>query len=362
MSAGLDPEIDRQRLVALKRAWIPRFVANGVDHNDVVRTLDRISTWAGWLDAWIGTGGEHERLAAAADARGHRRTAGEAFVRAAVCYHFAKFAWLEDLSKVRSATERSVACHQRGMRLLDPTFERLEIPFDRDRIVANLRQPRIKTAGAGARRPAPLVVLVPGLDSTKEELTRWEECFLARGMATASLDGPGQGEAGRVNAIRPDSEAAIGALLEALQPRTDLDSGRVAIAGPGLGAYYAARAAAMDRRICAVAMLGGPYTLMLRSAITAAKFMHEARISDEAEARAYAARFTLEGIARRIAQPLLVVHGQVDAIMPWEEAERIANEAPRGEFLLYPDGNTACNSVDHRAKPDVADWLIEKVA
>ncbi len=47
--------------------------------------------------------------------------------------------------------------------LLDPSAERVEAPLpDGGRVVANLRRP----AGDGAR---PLVVLIPGLDSTKEE-------------------------------------------------------------------------------------------------------------------------------------------------------------------------------------------------
>ena len=50
----------------------------------------------------------------------------------------------------------------------------------------NLRRP------AGADRP-PLVLLIAGLDSTKEEFFAAENVFLARGMATFSLDGPGPG-------------------------------------------------------------------------------------------------------------------------------------------------------------------------
>src|SRR2546430_13253170 len=48
------------------------------------------------------------------------------------------------------------------------------------------------------------LVLIPGLDSTKEEFFAWESAFLDRGMATLSLDGPGQGETGFRLDIRPD--------------------------------------------------------------------------------------------------------------------------------------------------------------
>ena len=50
------------------------------------------------------------------------------------------------------------------------------------------------------------MIMIPGLDSTKEELRSTEELFLERGIATFSVDGPGQGEAEYDLAIRGDWE------------------------------------------------------------------------------------------------------------------------------------------------------------
>ncbi len=338
---------------AARTRWLPRFLAQGVPLADATGTLDRIGRWPDWLDAWTATGDVHEELARVAGGQGRRRTAGEAYVRAALCYHFAKFTWLEDLGKYRAATDRSVAALQAGLRLLDPTFERLEIPFDRDRIVANLRRP------PGHAR-APFVILVPGLDSTKEELTAWERSFLDRGVATVALDGPGQGEAGRLNRIRPDYEVAVGALLDALARRDDLDRRRIGISGLGMGGYYAIRAAAFEPRITAVGVVGGAYEFARMPDLVRRKFMHGAQLDDADEASRYAARFSLEGITGRVRQPLLVIHGKHDAVMRWEDAERTALAAPRGEFVLYPEGNTVCFSVAERYRPYLADWIAER--
>jgi hypothetical protein len=43
--------------------------------------------------------------------------------------------------------------------------------------------------------------------------------------------------------------------------------------------------------------------------------------------------------------------------MSTAEAERAARSAIRGEFLLYPEGNTACQSVSHLFRPRLADWF-----
>ena len=120
-------------------------------------------------------------------------------------------------------------------RLLDPTAERIEVPFDGARLAANLRRP------AGVEQ-APLVVLIPGLDSTKEEFFHWEDVFLRRGMATLSMDGPGQGESGFELDIRPDYEVPVAAVLDAVAGRSDLDHDRIGAAGREHGRLLRARA------------------------------------------------------------------------------------------------------------------------
>ena len=51
-----------------------------------------------------------------------------------------------------------------------------------------------------------MILMIPGLDSTKEELRSTEDLFLERGVATFSVDGPGQGEAEYRLPIRADWE------------------------------------------------------------------------------------------------------------------------------------------------------------
>jgi pimeloyl-ACP methyl ester carboxylesterase len=96
-------------------------------------------------------------------------------------------------------------------------------------------------------------------------------------------------------------------------------------------------------------------------ALVREKFMFSAQISDESSAARFASGFTLDGVVLRIQQPYLVVHGQHDAVMPWQDAEQRAKQAPRGEFRLYPDGNTVCQSVTNRVRPFLAEWLKAKL-
>lgn len=343
-------------IVAAIAHWGPRFIAQGIDYNDFVRTTSGLQRWEEWLDAWTATAEKHMALAGEAEERDRRVTAGESYVRAALCYHFAKFLWLIDLAKHRAAADNSAAALYAAHRLLDPTAERIEVPFDGSKLVGNLRRP-------SASGHHPLVLLIPGLDSTKEEFFYWETVFLVRGMATLSVDGPGQGEAGYTTTIRPDYEVAVAAVLDALANRDDLDLRRVGAAGVSLGGYYAPRAAAFEPRIKAVVAIGGPYNFGEcwdgLPDLTRQAFQHHSRAVDEASARERAHRLDLHGVLPEVAQPLLVVFGKLDRLIPYRQAERVAAEAPHAELVMYPEGNHVCNNIPYKYRPLVADWMGE---
>jgi dipeptidyl aminopeptidase/acylaminoacyl peptidase len=347
------------RIEAAIANWAPRFTSQGVDPNDFRRTTTPLERWDEWLDAWCATGDLHRGLAEEAQAAGHRVTAGEAYVRAALAYHFAKFVWMVDLDRHRAATERAVAALYAAHRHLDPGAERIEIPFADGPLVANLRRP----PGLGR---SPLVVLVPGLDSTKEEFFHWENVFLVRGLATLSLDGPGQGESGFHTRIRPDYEAAVTAALDALDGRRDLDLERVGLAGVSLGGYYAPRAAARERRVRAVAGVSGPFNFGEcwdgLPALTRETFQHHAGAADPDDARARALELDLAPVIADLDRPALLVTGGRDRIIPPEQTRRIAEAAPNARFVLYEDANHVVNDMPYRYRPLVADWLEKELA
>jgi dienelactone hydrolase len=335
--------------------WAPRFVQAGVDYNDFVATTSRIDRWDDWLAAWCENGDMHAGLAGEAASR---ITAGEAWSRATVAYHFAKFVWVVDPERSRAAADKAVAAMYEAHRHLDPEAERHEIPLDGGWIAGNLRRP------PGEER-SPLVLLVPGLDSTKEEFFRLENVFLDRGMATFSMDGPGQGECGYDLPIRPDYDVAVTAVLDSLEAGDDIDLDRVGLLGVSLGGYYAPRVLAFEPRVKAGVGLSGPYRF---SDIwdgappqTRETFVAKSFAKDHEEGRAKAAELDLSGVAERIEQPYLAITGRLDRLIPWEQSERAAREAPKGTFLLHEDGNHGCANVPYKTRPVAADWLRERL-
>ena len=194
--------------------WGPRFVSNGVllsDFEEVTRPLER---WTEWCAAWSARAGVHERLGRDALAQDLKLSAGEHLSRAAVYYHFAKFAFVVDLDQMRVAHAKAVECKTLAAPLLQPAGQRVTVPYQGGILAGLLRRPD------GVAQP-PVVIMVPGLDSAKEELEAYELPFLARGMATLLVDGPGQGEAEYDYPIRGDYEVAVGAVVDWVEQQGD---------------------------------------------------------------------------------------------------------------------------------------------
>jgi 2,6-dihydroxypseudooxynicotine hydrolase len=357
-----------ERVEAASRHWASRFIANGVDYNDFVRTTAGIDRWADWLPAWTATAQLHAGLAERRLAGGHRRSAGEAYLSAAVAYHFSKFVWVLDPELHDRNTEAAIRCLYSALEILDPSAERIEAPLDGATVVANLRRP---PGGEPARErplrgePLPLVVLIPGLDSTKEEFFAWESVFLARGLATLSLDGPGQGETGVRLPIRHDYEVAVTAVLDAVAGRPDLDPQRIAAVGVSLGGHYVVRAAAFEPRIRALAGVSGPYDFAAgwdsMPSLTRETVAHHTGAGSDEEARSLAHELNLDGVAARVAQPCLVLTGALDRVIGWEQTKRIADAVPGAEWLLYENGTHVCNNIPFAYRPLVADWIADRL-
>ena len=341
------------------RHWAPRLIQNGVDYNDMVATVARIDTWAQWLPEWNRTADAQAAFAREADAAGHGLTAGQAWRRASVNRHFGKFVWMLDLDLAREATLRSVEETRTALARLDPGAERLEIPVEGGTAYANLRQP------AALERP-PYVVVIPGLDSTKEEFFYFEQSFLDRGLATVALDGPGQGETGLVVPIRPDYETAVSPLLDLLSTRDDLDHDRAGVAGVSLGGYYAPRVAAFEPRFRAVAGISGPFCFGDMwdelPPMTRATFVVKSQAADDAEGHRIASTLDLDGICARIKVPALYVTGALDRLIPWRQTERQAIETPDGTFVNFPTGNHGVSNLPSKARPMIADWMADQLA
>jgi len=342
-----------KRVAAAAAHWAARFVANGTSYPDFAATMARISRWDDWCREWGRTARHYEQLAETAAAAGRTVTAGEAWRRAALCWHWGKFVFTDHPEEQRAAHERTVACFRRGADTLSPPAEPVRVPYAGSTLAAYLRVP--------PGPPPPIVVMIPGLDSVKEELQATAEHMLRRGLAVIAIDGPGQGEAEYEFPTGPAYERVVTAVADYLKGRDDVDPDRIGVFGVSLGGYYAARSAAYEPRVRAAVELAGPYRFDLDwdtlPPQTRTTFQHRSGAASPAQARERAAALTLEDAAARISCPLLVVHGGRDRLIPPYHAERLAREAPGAELMMDPDGSHGLTNHAFESRAAMADWL-----
>ena len=334
--------------------WAPRFVSNGVllaDFEDVTKPLER---WEDWCAAWSARAKVHEDLGRASLKDGFKLTAGEHLIRAAIYYHFAKFVFVQDVKQMRAAHVKAVECYRDGVAHARPPGERIELQYQDKKIYGVLRKPNLSNN--------PVLIMAPGLDSTKEEIHAYEEPFLARGIAVLAIDGPGQGEAEYDIPICGDYERAASAVVDWIETRDDLNKKNIAIWGVSLGGYYAPRAAAYEERIKACIALSGPYEWDRiwdgLPELTRETFRVRSHSKDETQARAVAKTLTMKEAASRITCPIFIVTGRQDRLVPASHAEQLA-KAVSGpvELMIVEDGGHNANNRPYRYRSRTADWL-----
>ncbi len=341
--------------------WAPRFLANGIDPNDFQRVTARIHDWSDWLREWSLCGAMHQEMGEEAEREGQHESMAYHLFHASIAYHFGKFLAVDTPDQARVANDLTISCYARALPWFDVPGERLAIPFaDGLTMWGILRKPLRVT------RP-PVVLLVPGLDSVKEELHSYSDDLLRRGMATLAIDGPGQGEMEFERPMRFDYEVAARAAIDALERRPDLDARRIGMLGVSLGGYYAPRAAAFEPRIRAVIAVAGPYAITdafdQMPSLTQEAFIHRSGGTSLVDAFARLRSFTLEGILQRVTVPSLVIMGRQDRVIPPHDAERVAQELGGPvDLWMFDDGNHVCNNIPYKHRPQMADWMRRQLS
>lgn len=348
-SQGFDSEIFEY--------WIPRLVADGMDINDVQTVRPQVSSWADWPGAWDAVGETYLALGRQRLAEGSVVTGGEALVRASLCFHVGQVvanAWPDvkrDLQRRKEAAFREAAAN------LVPPAERIEIVHDGVVLPGYLRPPLHGEA------PYPCVILVPGLDSTKEDFITLSEMCARRGLASFAFDGPGQGEVHRHAPLEEGYEAAILTVFQAIAARDEIDGERIGLLGRSLGGYYIPRAASLEPQIKALAVFGGAFDLgdwesMPKTILDGFLWATHAETMEAARARMGPA--SLEDCIGDVICPTLVVHGKLDGIFHYSQAERIAKAiGENAELVIEENGVHCCHNYGFKYRTMMIDWMAK---
>ncbi|MGA5036997.1 alpha/beta hydrolase family protein [Streptomyces capoamus] len=309
-----------------------RATGAGVDPHEYRRVTEGLASLADWGPAFVRTARAHlER----ADTARSALSAGGHLLTAARWFHLATLAPGGEAQPAAAEADRALG---RGLSLLESGARRVS----GEGFTGWLRGP--------ADAPG-TVIVVPGLDSAKEEFLDLASALLARGLAVFAMDGPGQGVLAATTTLRPEYEQVVGRVVDALGVT------RIGLAGLSLGGYFAARTAALEPRVAAVATVSGPFRLDWEQLPPPVRDIMARRTGGSDAARAFAGQVDLTTLAPRITAPLLVVDGGRDVIPGVTNGEPLARTAPRGTYRYVPHGDHLLGNARPDWLPDLADHL-----
>jgi pimeloyl-ACP methyl ester carboxylesterase len=336
-----------------------------------------LAAWTALTDQLVGQAEDAEKA-------GHTRTAGQLYFRASNYLAQAERMLAHSDPNRVPTYRRMLEIAQKAFELHSPRVSRVEIPYEGTTLPAYFSQ-----APATDDGPAPVIVLVNGLDSTKEHMyasNHWEE-LAARGISCLMLDQPGTGEALRLQGLtaRIDTEAWGGAAVDYLETRDDVDASRIGIAGWSLGGYYAPRAAAFEKRFALCVAWGANHNwgaVQRRRKEREGErpvphywshvlwvWGHEGDETDLDGFLAFADDVHLDGVVEHITVPFLIAHGANDRQIPVAMAHRSYEQAvnsPKRELRVFTpeEGATEHIGLDHLPHVSVfiADWVADTFA
>lgn len=338
----------------LWNTYMHRLLAEGVHYRDTLDMRERVTKFDEWCPVWSQWARAAEERADRALTEGFTKTTGLELARASLYYFFAQFVLWSDPSAKRLAYQNCVRTFKGASAYLDPPQRPVQIPYGPITIPGYLRVP------TESRRP-PCVILIGGLDTTKEEQLVISNLCVQRGLATLSFDGPGQGETYYKMKLNPEFHQAVAAVLDFAQECPEVDGERLGVIGRSLGGHYAPRIAALDKRVKAAVAWGAMYHLRNYSSLpplTQSGFLDVTGSKSLEEVRPYFESVDLDGIASNIACPLMIVHGGLDNITPTENATLMQEQASGPtELLFWEDSYHCVHDRSHICRPSMADFM-----
>ncbi len=333
-----------------------RFLADGAHYRDLIDIRTAMPSWEQWPATWSKWAEETEKRGDIARDKGENQTAAAEYARAALYFHTGQYLLFDDLDLKKKTHDRKVAAYTKALPLFATPIERVEIPYNGITMPAYFRTPK------GVDKP-PCVVLLGGLDTTKEDYLVVSDLCIARGLATIGFDGPGQGETFFKAPLTLDFEKSVSAVIDYVQTRPEIDKNRIGLVGRSLGGYFGPKSAAVDDRIKALFSWGVVYDYANFDELKTAHYSTYVGLKavtglNDKDARDFYLAFDLKPYASKIKCPTLLCHGGLDRVTPIISVEKILKDLTCPvEKLIWEDSGHCCHDRSHIMRPAIADFF-----
>jgi pimeloyl-ACP methyl ester carboxylesterase len=329
--------------------------AGGAELDEVHRVGQRLGRRVGddraWFEEWTAMALRLEEKGRGDAA--HPLTMAAFLMRAAHYYHIGERFLQPKTADGFAAYVRGVECFRDAAKcLIRPRIEPVEIPYEGTSLPALLVHAEGELENP---RRAPAMIFFDGFDVTKEiQYFKGAPDLAARGIACLLVDGPGNGESVRFRNLpmHHETERYASAAYEFLARRPEIDAERIGVMAISLGGYFAPRAAAFEPRLACCVAWGAIWDYhatwkerldrIARGEKTALSVPPEhlfwvLGVRTREEALKKLEGFRLDGVVQRVRCPFLMLHGEGDAQIPLEVAQRCFEAAgsPRKTLKIF---------------------------
>jgi esterase FrsA len=356
------------------RADRQAYPCEGLKPDEVREALGQLKSLApdDWAAAWSLLGGRY--LEKASGETSLPALADKDFIQAWIYYNFARWPALTSPGK-QAAYQKALEAYRAHGRLLHPPFEVVEIPFEGNEITAYVQMPKSK-------KPAPIVIVIPGLDRGKENMAESVRPLLDSGIGYLVLDAPGTGQA-PIKA-GPNAGRMLVQAIDYAFHRPDVDKDRVAVYGVSFGGFWAAELALTEeKRLRAVVAQSPPVHEAFERSRTMEMAKNREFLFDYAQA--YMSMFGVSaltqladvretmslktrGLLNQPTAPLFVIGGALDTQVPVSDIDLLLNsgQTPK-EAWINPQGSHMGRDAKGWSNPRIfetvtAPWLVRMLA
>jgi len=362
-NGGLIDEVDRACKPVLEAS------KNGDDAG----TEELYAAWVEVADRLIASAQDDEK-------RGRLIGAGDKYYRSSLYVSQSERLQSPTWAGRKAAYQKSIDLLLKHIELSGVPMTKLDIPFEDTSLPAYYYRAEPKDG-----KPAPVVIQLNGLDSTKEMMyySGFPQMLARRGISTIMVDHGGTGEALRLRDIkaRVETETFISPIIDWIEKQPELDANQVGIVGWSLGGYYAPRAAAFDDRLKLCVAWGANHNW---AEVQQGRRNREGEnpvphywehvfwvwgVDNIDDFMEKTKGMHLNGVVERITAPFLITHGANDRQINVKYAQQsydAATASSKRELRIFdePEGGTEHISIDHMpyVAGYIADWVAETFA
>ena len=297
-----------------------------------IHSLDRDE----WAAAWGAIGERYDKRAQSEEAAKNSDAARDDYFWAFRYYTVARWPVPNSAGKQKAYLAALAAFRNYG-KFLDPPVEIINVPFEGKSIRGYLRLPKDV-------RPAPMVLMINGTDSRKEDEVQGHDGLYRSGIGVVAVDMPGTGE----SPVKADvgSERIFSRVLDYLATRPEVDSKRIVAWGVSYGGHWSANLAYVERpRLRGAVVQGGPIhdyypAEWQKKSLGTPEYLFDLFAARAAiygvesldEFYAYGPRLSLktQGFVGQPSAPMLVLNGEKDTQVPISDL-----------YVLLQSGGTA---------------------